>query len=710
MIDKNLFEQQMTALVVDDDIAHRLLLESTLSAAGHWVKSAENGKQAVEIFQNTAIDIVLMDVNMPEMDGFQACQQMRALAHGKDVPIVLITGMDDHKSIEKAFNVDATDFIIKPVNWPILGHRVSYYLKAGRLFKELRNSEQSLKDAQEIALMGTWELDLATMQLRFSEQLKQLAQLQHAPQNIDRSLLLNKLHPDDKYVVAETITQSIYYKKPFDVEYRIQLSNAQERVFHEQAKVIMDANGYPCKMLGTIQDITARKSFEKEVQHLAYFDVLTGLPNRERFKQLVNTALARAEREDEKAVLMFIDLDDFKAVNDTYGHDVGDKLLQSVAQNLKDCLRSSDFISHYDPIKMSVSRLGGDEFTLIVSGLKNMEDFENIARRVHSKLCQAIYIDEKKLRVAGSIGIAIFPDDGQDLPTLLKHADIAMYKAKELGRNGFQFYSNTLNNYLEEKSAFESRLKNAIKNGELELYYQPQLEAAKQHLVGVEALVRWNDPKTGLVLAHDFIDVAEKTDFILAIDDWVLNNACQQAVKWQKAGLSHLKVTINISKRQLDDDSIITNIANALHTSGLNAECLELDINENTLSQPSDKTLALLKELKDLGIKLAIDEFGVGFSSLNHLRKVDIDSLKLNQNLLENITTDVCEAAITKAIIDIAKTLELTIIAGGIERQEQLTWLQQHGGHLFQGYLFSKPLPVREIEDYFIKTTKNFAR
>jgi len=708
MIDNNLFERQMTALVVDDDIAHRLLLESTLLAAGHLVKSVENGKQALEAFQDLAIDIVLMDVNMPEMDGFEACAQMRALPQGKDVPIILITGMDDHKSIEQAFKVDATDFIIKPVNWPILGHRVSYYLKAGSLFKELRNSERNLKEAHEIALMGTWELDLNTNQLTFSEQLRQLAEIKYTAVNIDRTLFLDKLHPDDKYVVAETITQSVYYKKPFDIEYRIILANQQERVFHEQAKVLNSPDGRASKMIGTIQDITSRKNFEKEVQHLAYFDVLTGLPNREKFKQLVKTALDRAERENEKAVIMFLDLDNFKSVNDTFGHDVGDKLLQTVAQNLKDCLRQSDFISYYEPIKLSISRLGGDEFTLIVSGLKNIDEIENIARRVHEKLCQPIYIDQQKLLVTGSIGISIYPDDGKDLTTLLKHADIAMYKAKDLGRNGFQFYSSILNDFSEEKNAFKLRLHDSIKNNELELHYQPQIEADTGQLIGVEALVRWNDTKNGLLHASDFISVAENSDFILAIDEWVITHACQQAVEWQKAGLQALKMSINISGRQIKNDTYIATITHALSASGLAAEYLELDISESIFLDTTKDTIDLLTEVKKLGVKLAIDDFGVSFSSLKHIRKVNIDTLKLDKSLINNITTDVCEAAITKAIIDLAKTLNLTIIATGIERKEQLTWLQQHGSYLFQGYLFSKPLPVQEIERYFAQTATKY--
>lgn len=701
MTKHNLPNRQMTALVVDDDISHRLLLETTLLAAGLQVESVENGELALHAFQTKSIDIVLMDVNMPLMDGFEACRHIRALDDGIDVPIILITGMDDHESIEQAFEVDATDFIIKPVNWPILGHRVNYYLKAGRVFKELRNSESNLKEAQEIALMGTWELDLTSNLLTFSKQLRELSETTNAPTHVDRTILLEKLHPDDKYIVAETINQSLHYKKPFDVEYRILLRNGVERIFHEQAKVNCDSSGKAIKMIGTVQDITSRKSFEKEIQHLAYFDVLTGLPNREKFKQLVNTALSRAKRENEKAALMFLDLDNFKHVNDTLGHDVGDKLLQSVAQNLKDCLRASDYITHYEPISLSISRLGGDEFTLIVSGLTHIEQFEGIARRVQEKLNQPIFINEQELLVTGSIGISVFPNDGDDLETLLKHADIAMYKAKDLGRNGFQFYSKSLNSHSKERLNFEARLKQSINNNELELYYQPQVESETGKLVGVEALVRWHDKKNGLISPQDFISIADKSEFILAMDEWVLNTACQQAAIWHDSGLNTLKVSVNISGKQLFKDNLKQTIKNALLRAKLAPQFLEIDISESDFCKYPEQSTEIIACVRDLGVKLAINDFGAGFSSLNHLRKFKVDTLKIDKSFIDNITTDEYESAIAKAMIELAKTLNLTMIAGGVEYKDQLTWLQENGGCLFQGYLFSKPLPVQEINRYF---------
>ena len=701
MNDNNLFERQMTALVVDDDIAHRLLLESTLLAAGHQVKSVENGKQALEAFQKMSVDIILMDVNMPIMDGFEACYQIRLLAQGKDIPIILITGMDDHESIEKAFNVDATDFIIKPVNWPILGHRVSYYLKAGTLFKELRNSEINLKQAQKIALMGTWELDLITNYLSVSEQLMQLSEMDYAPISVGSREFLDKLHIDDKYTIGETIKQSIYHKKPFNVEYRILLNDNLERIFHEQAKVIYADDGTATKMLGTVQDITSRKGFEAEVRQLAYYDVLTGLPNREKFKQLANTALDRAERENEKAALMFLDLDNFKTVNDTLGHDVGDKLLQSVTQNLKECLRPSDYISYCDQIKLSLSRLGGDEFTLVVSGLKNLNGLENIAQRIHQKLSRPIYINEQELLVTASIGISVYPDDGKNLETLLKFADIAMYKAKELGRNGFQFYSNSLNNHSAEKLDFEVRLKKSIESNELEIHYQPQVQAKTGTLVGVEALVRWNDPQNGLISPIDFIPVAEQSNLILSIDKWVVNTACKQAVAWQNLGLAPITISVNISGKHFQKNNLKQMIEQALAASGLPPEYLEIELSESTLIEITDQNIAMLNEIKALGVKLAIDDFGVGFSSLNYIRKFSIDTLKIDKSLIDNINTDVCEAAITKAIIDLAKTLSLTTIAEGVEFKDQFDWLQKHECNLIQGYLFSKPLSLSGIERYF---------
>ena len=687
-------------LVVDDDPAQRLLLEETLIQAGMRVHQAKDGAEAVALFTRLNPDLVLMDIKMPVMDGLEACAQIRQLMEGKDVPIVLITGLDDHASIQQAFEADATDFITKPVNWPILNHRVRYLLKAKEAFHALRKSETRLSDAQRIAALGSWEWDLASDKLYWSDQVYRIFGQRPDSYETTYETFLNTVHPDDKESVKQAIQQSLNDHVPFNTDHRIILPDGSQRTVHEQAEVIL-SEGKPVYMQGTVQDITTRKETEQQIEYLAYYDSLTGLPNRTYFKHQAIRAINMAETEGSKVALLFLDLDEFKRINDTLGHDSGDELLKGIADNLTHSLRSTDCVAKADaPASSMLSRLGGDEFTIMLDGFSSANQVASVARRVLDKLTQPVTVLDQEFFITGCLGIAIYPDDGNDLETLFKHADIAMYQAKSRGRNEFQFYSRQLNRHSRKRLGLESKLRKALERDELLLHYQPQVSTKTGQISGLEALIRWQDPETGLVPPGEFITVAEESGLILPIGEWVLQTACNQTLRWQQNGLKPIRMSVNLSSNQFHQDNFIQNIKRTLDSSGLEPQYLELEMTESVIMQQLDKTITDLNKLKDLGVTISIDDFGTGYSSMSYLKRFPLDTLKIDRSFVTDISTDASDAAIVKAIITLAKSLDLTTVAEGVEEETQLAFLREQGCDLIQGYYFSRPLSADDAGHY----------
>lgn len=698
------------ALVVDDDPAQRAMLRAMLMRVGIKVEEAENGAVALSLFERFTPDIVLMDVRMPVMDGIEACCAIRKLAAGRDTPIILITALDDHESISRAFDADATDFITKPVNWPILSHRVDYFLKSGKALKALRRSESRLNNAQEIAVLGCWEFDLIGNKVQMSEQVFHIFG-QEPTKSVFHELFRTMVHPEDINVVLETSTKALAMGLPYSLDYRIVLRDGSQRTINEQAKVNFSLDGIIVGMYGTVQDITKRKMAENKIHRLAYYDTLTGLPNRDFFKKRAKKVLARARDNETKIAIMFIDLDNFKRVNDVYGHGAGDVLLKKVAQNLMTGLRASDFVTRTDVLgsetDATISRLGGDEFTLLLDGFTDQQQVSQVAQRIHEQLCQSVVIDGHELIVTGSVGISVFPDDGADLDTLLKHADTAMYQNKNNGRSGFQFFSKDMQVNTASELSLEVQLRKAIDTEQLLLHYQPQVEIATGKIIGLEALLRWQDPVKGMIPPEDFISLAEKSGLIIPIGEWVLRTACRQAINWQQAGLTPVKVSVNISGRQFSQPNLVNIVQQILSETALPPRYLELEITENSLIDKMDDVYSNLAGLKKLGVSIAVDDFGTGYSSLSYLKRLPIDTLKIDKSFIDDMAIHSNDGAIVKAIIDLAISMDLNTIAEGVESDSQLSLLQRQGCNHIQGYLFSKPLAVDEISDFIERQARH---
>jgi diguanylate cyclase (GGDEF)-like protein len=446
---------------------------------------------------------------------------------------------------------------------------------------------------------------------------------------------------------------------------------------------------------------------QQQIQELAFFDHLTGLANRTLFKDTLEVTLAESAKEESQLAVIFMDLDRFKTVNDTLGHHIGDYLLKNVADRVSSCIRESDTFSRLNKrnAKHYVSRLGGDEFTVMLPRLKNPEDAGRVARRINERLAEPFKLAETEVFISVSIGISIFPLDGTEAEELMKHADLAMYHAKEKGKNNFQYYKKSLNIKARERLDFENDVRKAVSNEEFELYYQPQIDLATGEIIGAEALTRWQHETRGMVSPGDFIPVIEELSLIIPFTDWVIRHSSQQKLSWQELGLPPLRIALNISSKHFAQQKIPDKLLQALQTFNLDPQYFELELTESVLAENSTETLEILKQIKSLGMNIAVDDFGTGFSSLVYLKQFPIDIIKIDRFFVKDILTSTQDAAIVKAIIAMAHSMDMKVIAEGFETVEQYDLLQKMGCDFGQGFLFSAAVAANELTKMSLNKT-----
>jgi diguanylate cyclase (GGDEF)-like protein/PAS domain S-box-containing protein len=455
--------------------------------------------------------------------------------------------------------------------------------------------------------------------------------------------------------------------------------------FETTSRAILDPeSGEVTEIVSVSRDISERRRAEEQIEYQAYHDALTGLPNRLLFRDRLTVALAHAKRLKQPVAVMFLDLDGFKLVNDTLGHSLGDELLKAIASRLRAVLREED----------SIARMGGDEFTVLLGDLTRPDDAAKIAQKLLDTIAQPIRVEGHELFVTTSIGIALFPNDGETAEALLKNADHAMYRAKDVGRNSYQLCTPAMNSRALERLSLENAMRRALERGEFVLHYQPQINLATNEIDGMEALMRWNHPTQGLVQPATFIPIAEETRLIVPMGEWALREACRQAKEWQKTKYPTLRMAVNLSPRQFQHGDLRTVIASALEESGLSPSSLELEITESTAMQNTERTVATLRALREMGVRIAIDDFGTGHSSLNYLRSFPLDTVKIDQAFIHEIESSPSDRAIVSAIIAMAHGLNLRVTAEGVETEEQLKFLRESGCEEVQGYLFGRPAPA----------------
>lgn len=557
----------------------------------------------------------------------------------------------------------------------------------------LRESETRLAEAQQIARIGNWEWNVRSNDLYWSDEVFAIFGLDRSTFDGSYDGYRSRIHPEDRERVEQAVMNALRTGRFYEIEHRVVLPDGGVRIVHQRARVDADENGDAARMAGTMQDITERKHAEIQLERMAYHDSLTGLPNRHLLRDRLRHAMDNSRRGRHQVALLFLDLDRFKNVNDSLGHDAGDRLLVQVAQRLSKYKREED----------TLARLGGDEFTMVIEGLDDPDHARLVAIKLRDALAERFLVDGLEVFVSASIGISMYPGDGEDVDSLMKHADTAMYRAKELGRDGHQFFSAEMSERADERLRMETSLFRAQQRDELDLYYQPVIDLASGHIVAFEALARWRHPAYGMLGPRDFIPLAEETGLAVAIGHHILRMACGQSRRWRLESCPPVRLLVNVSPRQLADDTFAADVELLLRESGLGPESLGLEITEHLLLEDDHRVNAALQKLHDMRVPVAIDDFGTGHSAFSYLKRLAISTLKIDRSFITDVAVDASDAAIVEAIIIMGHKLGLNIIAEGVETASQAEFLRAAGCDAAQGWVYSHAVSADQVPDLILR-------
>jgi diguanylate cyclase (GGDEF)-like protein/PAS domain S-box-containing protein len=691
-------------LIVDDDPVVRLLTAQTLAAEGYRVVEADDGVAAQARFAAAAPELILLDVLMPGLDGFGFCRWLREQPTARRVPVLMMTALDDSESIERAFEVGATDFIAKPISWPILVHRVRFLLRSSQTLEALASSQEALAEAQRLARLGSWTLDHASGAVSWSEEVYRIFELAPGEFGGTYAAFLDAVHPEDREWVDQIYSVAVRNRTQYDIEHRLLLPDGRVKWVHERGLTAYGPDGKPRLTRGTAQDITERRESEETIRYLSMYDGLTGLPNRTLFTEQVGRAIGQAQRRHGQAAVLHVGLDRFVRVNDSFGHEAGDELLRQVAQRLRASVRAMDYLGRTgeSEVAADLGRWGGDEFVVLLSDVRSSPDAARVARRLLDDVSRPYRLNGQEITLSASVGVAVYPGDGATATQLVSNANAAMNYAKEHERGSFHFYTRKMNADSWLRLSLENDLRRALSRDELRLYYQPQVDGAGR-LSGVEALVRWQHPEHGLLAPDRFIGLAEDSGLIIPLGEWVLHTACAQIKAWRDRGHGMLPIAVNLSTAQFQHRDLFATVMAALATADLPGEALELELTESMIMEHVVEGRSLMERLHGEGLRLAIDDFGTGYSSLSYLSSLPLHTLKVDRAFVREMLNDRRQAAIVRGIVALAKSLSLGVVAEGVETEEQAAALRQEGCDRLQGYLYDRPLPAHELERWFVR-------
>jgi diguanylate cyclase (GGDEF)-like protein len=695
-------------LVVDDDFMLRSMAVKTLRHAGFEVSEASSGEEGLERFADTNFDLVLLDVMMPGLDGFEACQRLRATPRGARLPILLLTGLNDTESVDAAYASGATDFISKPINWTLLSYRVRYALRASVASEEMRRSTEMLSRAQRLAGMGNWQLH-PDGRLECSAELLSMFGNLTPPDQLNEHELVNvflaQVVEQHKDQLLRARLALLSEGKPYQMEYQITRPDGQVRTVFEQAEaahtdgVVADAG---VLIEGITQDITERVEAQNRIRQLAHYDEVTGLPNRLFFSELATPVLERARRSRTHCAMLHVDIDRFKGVNDAFGREQGDAVLKALAERLRAWIRSGDLVASASTEEASeqnlLARVGGNAFNLMIADLADQAQAAEVAQRLLASFEEPFALGERSLLLSASIGISVFPADAQNLPDLTRCAEQAVYSAKSSGRAQHRFFDEKINALAATRLLKEAELRSAIAQDQLRLHFQPKVDASGLKIVGAEALVRWQHPQRGLVPPAEFIPMAEETGLILPMTDWVLEAACRALRSWRDAGLRSVPLSVNLAAPSLSDPTLVDKLDALMKRHDLRPEVLMLEVTETILMTDVQQGTERLDALRAKGYGLSLDDFGTGYSSLSYLKRFPIDELKIDRSFVNGAERGGRDGALAAAIITLAREFGLSVVAEGVETPEQALFLIRHGCPVQQGFWFSKPVPSAEFE------------
>jgi len=607
----------------------------------------------------------------------------------------MLTGLNNNESIDLAYEAGATDFTMKPISWTLLTYRIRYMIRAWTAAEDLVKNQRDLASAQRIAQLGNWQLDLGSGEMEWSDQMFMILGCNKSDVAPSLESLLGYVHEADKERVQNWFALNQQQTALGEtIDYRLNTACGHERHVRQQCELINNKEGELVQVVAVVQDFTERRRAESRIEQLAYYDEVTNLANRAFFTEKVDEAISQAERYDSSLAVLYIDLDDFKQVNDTLGHSAGDVMLKEIASRISGCLRSKPSESHSDPNSKDtvVARMGADEFTIMLTNIDHPNEATAVAARVLQTLSQPYALNGGEVFSSSSIGIAIFPGHGATGEAIIKNADMAMSDAKRRGKKQFKLHDGEMNAEAQNRFRIESLMRPALEREEFSVHYQPQIDLDTGNVYAAEALVRWNSAELGFVSPGEFIHIAEENGFIVPLGEWVLRSSCKQAKLWNDSGFPIQSVAVNISVLQFMLPDFPDTVARILTETGLEPNHLELEITESLLATDTEGAVHTLQKLKTIGVQLSIDDFGTGYSSLSQLKNFPIDRLKIDQSFIQGITSSKQDAAIVRAVIAMAESLEIRFLAEGVETVEQLDFLKAHDCNEIQGYYISRPM------------------
>jgi diguanylate cyclase (GGDEF)-like protein/PAS domain S-box-containing protein len=690
----------LRALIVAASSEDAEALSNELRRADYDLVSAHvNTRDSMEqALNNENWDVILSDYSIPNFGALDALALLRE--RQADIPFLVVTDRIDAETAISVLRAGANDCIPKEsldrlapsLERELAEARMRRGVRLGR--EALRESEARLREVllesalrfraiAEISKGIIYEWDLKSGTISWFANIDEKLGYADGEFARTREGWEGILHPDDHDRVLAAAERHLKTAEPFSAEYRVMRRDGTLMAWSDSAKVIR-SEGYPTRWIGVITDVTEDRQVKEQVKYLAVHDVLTGLPNRALFNDRLTIALAQSTRGNQKVAILFLDLDRFKAVNESFGHPVGDQFLCRVAERIRACTRAGD----------TLARFGGDEFAILIQRIRSEEDAAKVAQKVLEAIRLPFLVDQRELFTTTSIGASTYPTDGADVDTLTRNADAALHRAKEHGRDNYQLYSLEMNARALERLSLENRLRQALQNEQLVLYYQPLIDLHSERIRGVEALLRWLHPERGLLSPSEFIPLAEMSGLILPIGEWVLNASCEQLREWHDLGYSDLRVAVNVSPRQFQQFDFVTQVTRAIEESGIPPESLDLEITETSAMQDPDGSIGKLQDLKKRNVRISLDDFGTGFSSLTHLRRFPIDRIKLDRSFVQELPGNSDHCAIAKAVITMAHALRMSIVGEGVETAAQVAFLRDEGCDEAQGYLFSQPLPA----------------
>jgi len=703
--------EQPKVLLVDDDEVNLLLTAIALRERGFAITEASSGERALQMLADWTPDIIVLDAMMPGLDGFATCRELRLMPGFENIPVLMLTGLDDDASITRAYQAGATDFFVKSTQWSLLAGRLRYLLRASRTRLELERSKAKLARAQDLARMGSF--DWRRSEGGFTLSPEGLRVFGHGPQDrLSFRKLLRMVPQAERRGLMRLLHDVVAHSSVIATDVPVTLLDGRQRIIHVEAEPEFNEHGQSAGYTGIVQDVTDRRIAEDKIRHLANFDALTGLPNRRQLIWRTERALEHARRLNHNAALLLIDLDRFKVINDTLGHAAGDELLMEVARRLRGCVRHSDQVmegaleavgARSHRTLEAVGRLGGDEFVALLPEVTDERDAERVASRMLDVMREPIFVGGQECFCTASVGIALFPRDGGTVADLLRNSDVAMYSVKSAGRNSASVYSPQLAGRGREKLELESALHKAIERNELVLHYQPKVDVRAARMVGAEALMRWQRGNT-LVPPADFIPLAEETGLIVPLSEWAVREAARQARVWQVSFGFNDSIAVNLPNRLFERSDLVEHIHQSVSNYGVPHRSIQLEITETGLMKDLQNVIPSLHRLNEIGVEISIDDFGTGYSSLAYLTTLPISELKIDRSFVRDLGITPQSSAVVTAIIALARSLGLRVIAEGVENLRQMEVLHRLGCGVMQGFLFSRPIPPDDLERWLQQT------